>query len=382
MKIGRNEKCPCGSGKKFKRCCLGKPSPEELNDMQRSVENNLIADSEVLKSKGIFINFVRPTNFQGRRVWALGNRLYPNEPPTIAFSDFILKVLQMELGKEWWDENKAKSPNKQHYVFKAFHQFELWKKRVDKEARIGQDGSKGALPDGWTYNLFSLAFDVAVLIQMTEGLNPDLLDRLRNREGYQGVRYEIAVVAIFARIGCKISFIENHLNTEKHPEFYAEFPNGNLKIAVEVKSKHRPGVIHQSGEPNISNLKKTRIVPLINDALKQNPGNVPFIIFVDINQPFELSTTKEDHLRRLMSSTANMKKASPKNPDGFALLYLTNYSGQFLEEREMTKTFSTFVIPQFATIPLRNGEFLDRLHSAVNGYGYIPHLTPEGIYLD
>ena len=23
-KIGRNEMCPCGSGKKFKKCCLGK----------------------------------------------------------------------------------------------------------------------------------------------------------------------------------------------------------------------------------------------------------------------------------------------------------------------------------------------------------------------
>jgi len=24
MKIGRNEPCPCGSGKKFKKCCEGK----------------------------------------------------------------------------------------------------------------------------------------------------------------------------------------------------------------------------------------------------------------------------------------------------------------------------------------------------------------------
>jgi len=23
-KIGRNEPCPCGSGKKYKKCCLGK----------------------------------------------------------------------------------------------------------------------------------------------------------------------------------------------------------------------------------------------------------------------------------------------------------------------------------------------------------------------
>jgi len=29
-KIGRNELCPCGSGKKFKRCCLDKPAPQPL----------------------------------------------------------------------------------------------------------------------------------------------------------------------------------------------------------------------------------------------------------------------------------------------------------------------------------------------------------------
>ena len=26
MKIGRNEPCPCGSGKKYKQCCEGKPT--------------------------------------------------------------------------------------------------------------------------------------------------------------------------------------------------------------------------------------------------------------------------------------------------------------------------------------------------------------------
>jgi len=27
-KIGRNDPCPCESGKKFKKCCLGKPNHE------------------------------------------------------------------------------------------------------------------------------------------------------------------------------------------------------------------------------------------------------------------------------------------------------------------------------------------------------------------
>lgn len=27
QRVGRNEPCPCGSGKKFKRCCTGNPFP-------------------------------------------------------------------------------------------------------------------------------------------------------------------------------------------------------------------------------------------------------------------------------------------------------------------------------------------------------------------
>lgn len=36
-KPGRNDPCPCGSGKKFKKCCLDKPhqpSPELLADLE------------------------------------------------------------------------------------------------------------------------------------------------------------------------------------------------------------------------------------------------------------------------------------------------------------------------------------------------------------
>jgi uncharacterized protein YecA (UPF0149 family) len=32
LNVGRNEPCPCGSGKKFKRCCLGRVS---LGGMRR-----------------------------------------------------------------------------------------------------------------------------------------------------------------------------------------------------------------------------------------------------------------------------------------------------------------------------------------------------------
>ena len=40
MKIGRNESCPCGSGKKYKKCCLDKSDEQRLAEaVLRSSEN-------------------------------------------------------------------------------------------------------------------------------------------------------------------------------------------------------------------------------------------------------------------------------------------------------------------------------------------------------
>jgi hypothetical protein len=44
MKIGRNEPCPCGSGKKYKHCCLGRqqeipvPAPQVLDSMKQRLQ--------------------------------------------------------------------------------------------------------------------------------------------------------------------------------------------------------------------------------------------------------------------------------------------------------------------------------------------------------
>lgn len=381
-KIGRNDKCPCGSGKKYKRCCLSRLQSIDLDSMMNSANMKLNIDSNVLKSKGIHIDFVRPVDFKGKRVWALGNRLYPNEPPSITFGEFILRVLQRELGEPWWDSNKKLSVEDQHYVFKAFNQFELWKKRPKKDLVHGPNGTTGAFPDGWTFNLLSLAFDISMIIHRAEKIPKDLINRLRNKNEFQGARYEIAVASIFARIGCEIKFIDNKNNNERHPEFYAEIPSEKIKVAVEAKSRRRPGVIHESGEAEISNLRKTRVVPLINEALKQNPDNMPFVIFIDINQPHSLSQSLEEHVKRLAKATTNLKSPSSEKPDDFSLIYFTNYSGQFLQEEQMVKTYSTFVLPQFSKYPINNSSFLPKLQKAVNSYGYIPNLTPDGIYIE
>lgn len=59
-KISRNDPCPCGSGKKYKNCCIGKPiskplpfkaklisQPKEVDLMSRTF-GTMIADAERL----------------------------------------------------------------------------------------------------------------------------------------------------------------------------------------------------------------------------------------------------------------------------------------------------------------------------------------------
>lgn len=52
MKIGRNEACPCGSGKKFKRCCGGASPLEKLtsgNDVDNQRKAPLVETNDILR---------------------------------------------------------------------------------------------------------------------------------------------------------------------------------------------------------------------------------------------------------------------------------------------------------------------------------------------
>jgi len=43
-KIGRNDPCPCGSGKKYKHCCLPAPSVEHVWARQHEESDRLTRD--------------------------------------------------------------------------------------------------------------------------------------------------------------------------------------------------------------------------------------------------------------------------------------------------------------------------------------------------
>lgn len=47
MKIGRNDPCPCGSGKKYKKCCLNKSEIEFLAEAAFDAQMSLKRDGQI-----------------------------------------------------------------------------------------------------------------------------------------------------------------------------------------------------------------------------------------------------------------------------------------------------------------------------------------------
>jgi hypothetical protein len=67
MKIGPNERCPCGSGKKYKRCCGAKKSQTSIR------ERGLLILLAAMLVAGLVLVALNLTNQDGperRKVWS------------------------------------------------------------------------------------------------------------------------------------------------------------------------------------------------------------------------------------------------------------------------------------------------------------------------
>ena len=104
-KIGRNEPCPCGSGKKYKKCCLGKAENQELDELDDHMQKGyvLLEKNKTIEACTIWLE-----------VWdKLKSRFSPDmksiEDAERVFSGLQslynwCQDLEMELGNAAWDD--------------------------------------------------------------------------------------------------------------------------------------------------------------------------------------------------------------------------------------------------------------------------------------
>lgn len=181
MKIGRNDPCPCGSGKKYKKCCLMRDERKIHETLSKFIGNDWIeAELEKIKLDGY-------------------NNMNPMNLARIDMHPLIKAIVGTQI-KLQISKQAGKTPI-------ALGRDELLQNLLHENLTI-----------------LDPLLDVA-----------DLQRCLRNKDEFPKVEYELAIAAGYARMGYKPSFIQRS-SSKRTGEFYVMDKNGNM-ILVECKKK-------------------------------------------------------------------------------------------------------------------------------------------------
>jgi SEC-C motif len=351
-KVEMNAPCPCGSGKTFADCC----SVEVLKQLSKQSER---------------ANFPRPEYFKfdlagytNRIVW---NKIH-SRPKDETFHAFIVNVLKWTVGKKWYEAQVAMPATERHVIMKWVY---AWHELMEKIQPLNLSPTDRIMPTGDVRELMALASDVYHL-QLVHELPRRLTDRLRSYDQFQGARYEVAVAGSLVRSGFEIEWIEE--KAKKHHEFNAKHKVTQEVIAVETKSRHRSGTLHQKGEVPDFTKMNADISSLYNQALQQAPGDKPFAVFIDINLPHEAELPLPE--RQWIASLMELQKQNkiiPNNTNSpCTLLAITNSGWHYEGQGIASQGEYVLLMPTQAIHPLGNPLTVQAVQRSLATFGEIP----------
>lgn len=313
-------------------------------------------------------------NFKGKKFRAVGSRLYVGLP-TQTFHEFCIQIAATDFGGGWYQKERFEPEEKRHIVANWYISYcDFTKKRSAKSRKM--NGVWSVLPSGDVWSLITLGYDLYSLRHNAE-VPEELIIRLKDRDSFQGGRYELAVAAIFARLDFDIVYM--HDKSTKHWEFNAKHKTTGEIIAVEAKSRHRSGVLHQPGNRLPLDEIKVGIARMLNQALEQKPNDLPFIVFIDLNLPLSPDAPHPERKwwKDLEKAIAIQGIPSPDAPQNFNVLFVTNFSYHY-GRKDIINTGkyssdSCVVIPKYSKIPFKDKRTLSMIHQEVSSYGHVPH---------
>lgn len=312
---------------------------------------------------------VPSVEFQGYRFRAVGSRLYWR-PLQETFNEFLLNLLKWTIGEPWHKEQLKLPIEQRHQILKWCMAHDDLMRSVVGNPRYRDGEVWAAEATGHVQALMTLAYDVCHLLH-NRSLPSDVLERLKSHVEFQGARYEIVVAAIFVRAGCRIEFISER--AQKHCEFIARDLATGAEIAVEAKSRHRPGVLHQPGEVDELRALRGDVENLINRALEKDPQNSAFMVFIDLNAPHipGIPVQERAWFYDVRGSLQSLPRPTSERPDDFNALFLTNYSYHWDETKRATGSENVSILSVSPRHRLPE-ELIGRIVAAVENYGRIP----------
>jgi hypothetical protein len=380
QKIEKNEPCPCGNKKpdgssiKFKRCCYlkGIIYYEDFEWLKNSLltKKNLFqnsSNSELLVGTPII-----QTKLRSARGILVGSGYYIRNS-TETFQEFLVHQLKHGLGWQWGAVESQKTLNKRHVYFRWLQSYANFVRgKTTDKYRLGQN-LYSSNANGDALMLLNFAYDIFTL-RNSRQLPKNKIKELRKWDKFQGTRYEIAVAAVFVRAGFSLQWLDDRVSTTQHSEFIATHNLSGEKIAVEVKSRHRPGTYHFPGSKQTESIK-TGALRKLNEALKQIPDEQSSMIFIDLNIPMESynPTFASGVTNEILHVFDEHPIPTQKEPAKYNAVLFTNWSWHYFAKKEVkSSTLTIKSIPIFTALPLSRAVFtlIDR---AIDEYGKFPY---------
>lgn len=233
---------------------------------------------------------VRPIvhgDFQEHKFVAVGAALYWAKDWK-SFTDFLLHYIKRLLGGDWGNAELAKPPAERHPIIQWYGSLCRMQERTRQQGSPDANGLYTSELDGPSRAYVLVAYDLYVL-RHHGALQQSLIARLKQHDQFQGARYELTVTAAMIRAGFDIDFEDETDTTRRHPEFRAKHRATGEVLAVEAKSRHRPGVLAFPGDQSPVAGFRVGIHRLLHDALTK-PTTFPYLVFVDANMPQEVAS--------------------------------------------------------------------------------------------
>ena len=316
----RNEQCLCGSEKKFKHCHGGpNVNYEEMisrgaEEAQRESEMNCMQRQ---RQQGLGRPIISAQT-AGERIVAVGHRLFQGAWTT--FHDFLFSYIFDVLGRDWLEAQALMEESERHPVVQ-------WHERVllaAKATNLAPGETRRTPMTGAISAFLTLAYDLYTLEHnsdqtRTPELRKSLIGRLKNRDQFIGVRYEIRVAAMLLRAGFELEWEDETDRRSKHVEYTATYPRTGKAFGVECKIRSRD-VVRQA------NQHLGKFAGLVSDALKKATPH-DRLIFVDLNTPAHPYVAGGPHDWRTIS--INTLRKFERQPKAAALppavVFITNY---------------------------------------------------------
>lgn len=288
MKVGRNAPCPCGSGKKYKRChgaisqdgnaaaqvpmVMRAPVMRAQPEIARQLEEMKARQVQRERQQGLGRPIIS-TEAHEHRIVAVGNRLFFSKGWR-TFHDFLFDYIKDALGREWGAAEQQKPLEQRHPIMQWNAKLgELPRTKPRGEIESGPaTGAVGAYL-GLAYNLYLLAHNVEIQSR--------LIQRLKNPDTFWGAYYETFVASVFIKAGFDLEFENEDDRTRTHCEFTATFKRTGKRFSVEAKARNFQASAEnraRSGRPRL------RVWRQLSGALHKLADHAR-VVFVDMSSP-------------------------------------------------------------------------------------------------